>query len=70
MKPRLKIKRSIQAVLYVRVSSKGQEKEGFSIPAQLKLLRQYGETQGFHIVKEFRDVETAKQSGSKTNGTK
>ncbi len=27
-----------QAVLYVRVSSKGQEKEGFSIPAQLKLL--------------------------------
>jgi site-specific DNA recombinase len=63
MKPNLNIKRSIQAVLYVRVSSKGQEKEGFSIPAQLKLLRQYGETKGFHIVKEFRDVETAKQSG-------
>ena len=53
----------IQAVLYVRVSSKEQEKGGFSIPAQLKLLRQYGETQGFTIIKEFRDVETAKQSG-------
>ena len=56
-------KHSIQAVLYVRVSSKEQEKGGFSIPAQLRLLRQYGATQGFTIVKEFRDVETAKQSG-------
>jgi predicted site-specific integrase-resolvase len=27
------------AVIYARVSSKEQEKEGFSIPAQLKLLR-------------------------------
>jgi hypothetical protein len=26
-----------QAVIYARVSSKEQEKEGFSIPAQLKL---------------------------------
>jgi site-specific DNA recombinase len=57
------LKKSIQAVLYVRVSSKEQEKGGFSIPAQLRLLRQYGDTQGFTIVKEFRDVETAKQSG-------
>jgi len=63
MKSKLKIKRSIQAVLYVRVSSKEQEKEGFSIPAQLKLLRHYGQTQGFKIVREFRDVETAKKSG-------
>jgi hypothetical protein len=29
------------AVLYARVSSKEQEKDGFSIPAQQKLLRQY-----------------------------
>jgi site-specific DNA recombinase len=61
LKPRLN--HSIRAVLYVRVSSKGQEKEGFSIPAQLKLLRQYGQTKGFQILREFRDVETAKQSG-------
>ena len=27
-----------EAVIYARVSSKEQEKEGFSIPAQLKLL--------------------------------
>ena len=29
------------AVIYARVSSKEQEREGFSIPAQLKLLRDY-----------------------------
>jgi site-specific DNA recombinase len=28
-----------RAVIYARVSSKEQEKEGFSIPAQLKLLK-------------------------------
>jgi len=27
-------------VIYARVSSKEQEKEGFSIPAQLKLLKE------------------------------
>ena len=30
-----------RAVIYARVSSKEQEKEGFSIPAQLKLLKEY-----------------------------
>ncbi len=53
----------IQVVLYVRVSSKDQEKEGFSIPAQLRLLREYATGHGFVIVKEFEDVETAKASG-------
>jgi site-specific DNA recombinase len=46
-----------------RVSSKDQEREGFSIPAQLKLLRQYGRDQGLAIVQKFVDVETAKQAG-------
>jgi hypothetical protein len=32
------------AVIYARVSSKEQEKEGFSIPSQLKLLRTYAAT--------------------------
>ena len=53
----------VTAVLYSRVSSKDQEKEGFSIPAQLKLLRGYAETKQFIIVQEFVDVETAKQAG-------
>ena len=49
--------------MYVRVSSKEQEKEGFSIPAQRKLLQQYALDQGLEIVREFEDVETAKRSG-------
>jgi site-specific DNA recombinase len=55
--------RATQVVLYARVSSKDQEKEGFSIPAQLRLLREYATSKGFVIVHEFTDVETAKESG-------
>jgi site-specific DNA recombinase len=51
------------ALTYERVSSKEQEKEGFSIPAQQKLLQQYALNEGFRIAKDFVDVETAKQSG-------
>lgn len=51
------------AVIYARVSSKEQEKEGFSIPAQLKLLRQYATDQGFTMLQEYVDVETAKRAG-------
>ena len=52
-----------QAVIYARVSSKEQEKEGFSIPAQLKLLQEYAAAQGFSVAQEYVDVETAKQTG-------
>jgi site-specific DNA recombinase len=52
-----------RVVLYVRVSSKDQEAEGFSIPAQIRLLREYAASKGFVIVREFEDVETAKMSG-------
>src|ERR1700678_1905606 len=52
-----------QAVIYARVSSKEQEKEGFSIPAQLKLLKEYAAANGFAIAQEYVDVETAKQTG-------
>jgi site-specific DNA recombinase len=52
-----------QAVIYARVSSKEQEKEGFSIPAQLKLLKEYAAAQGFVVAQEYVDVETAKQTG-------
>jgi DNA invertase Pin-like site-specific DNA recombinase len=50
-------------VLYARVSSKDQEQEGFSIPAQLRLLREYANSKEFVIAREFTDVETAKESG-------
>ena len=55
------------AVLYARVSSKEQEKEGFSIPAQLKLLKDYAAREG-SVVKEYVDVETAKQTGRTSFG--
>src|SRR4051794_27645378 len=52
-----------EAVIYARVSSKEQEKEGFSIPAQLKLLKEYAAGNGFAVAQEYIDVETAKQTG-------
>jgi site-specific DNA recombinase len=52
----------LPAVLYARVSSKDQEREGFSIPAQQKLLRQYADAERLTILQEFVDVETAKQA--------
>lgn len=52
-----------RAVAYLRVSSAEQEREGFSIPAQRKLLHEYAEGAGIQIVHEFVDVETAKKAG-------
>ncbi len=57
-----------QAVIYARVSSKEQEKEGYSIPAQLKLLRDHASVHGLKIVREFTDIETAKKAGRKQFG--
>ena len=54
---------SNRVVLYARVSSKEQEKEGYSIPAQLRLLREYALQHEFIVIQEFVDVETAKRSG-------
>jgi site-specific DNA recombinase len=56
------------AVIYARVSSKEQEREGFSIPAQLKLLTEYASANGLTVAKEYVDVETAKQAGRSAFG--
>jgi len=53
----------MNCVIYARVSSKEQEREGFSIPAQQKLLRSYASEHDLTIVKEFEEAETAKTSG-------
>jgi len=53
----------MKAVVYARVSSKEQEKEGYSIPAQLRLLKEYSHKNALTVVREFIDVETAKQAG-------
>ncbi len=52
-----------QAIVYVRVSSKEQKQEGYSIPAQKKLLWDFAKANGFKVVKEFEDDETAKNAG-------
>ena len=52
-----------RAVVYARVSTPEQEREGFSIPSQLKLLRDYAGTNSIRIDGEYVDVETAKRSG-------
>lgn len=57
-----------RAVIYARVSSREQEREGFSIPAQLKLLREHAQMSGFAVAGEYVDVETAKQSGRTSFG--
>src|SRR5689334_12730288 len=51
-----------KAILYARVSSKEQE-QGYSIPSQQKLLREYARSQHLEIRREFVDVETAKATG-------
>jgi site-specific DNA recombinase len=52
-----------QAVLRARVSSKEQEEEGFSLPAQIRPLQEYAAHYGMVIVQEFVDVESAKTGG-------
>ena|SRR5579883_317044 len=56
------------AVIYARVSSREQEREGYSIPAQRKLLAEYARLRGFHVQREFIDVESAKNPGRKEFG--
>jgi site-specific DNA recombinase len=56
------------ALIYARVSSRDQEREGYSIPAQMKFLREYAQTHDLEVSREFVDVETAKSSGRKQFG--
>lgn len=54
-----------QVVIYARVSSDRQEKEGFSIPAQISFLEEYAAKKMFNVVKVFSESETAKKAGRK-----
>lgn len=54
------------AVILARVSTKGQEKEGYSLDSQYKLLHNYSAGLNLRIVKVFQIAETAsKQQGRK-----
>ena len=52
----------MKVVIYARVSSKEQA-EGYSIPAQLKRIREFCAERKYPIIKEFAEVETAKKAG-------
>lgn len=47
------------AILWARVSTKEQAEEGYSLDAQIKLLREYAQKNGLKIVKEFIVPESA-----------
>src|SRR2546428_9964030 len=55
----------ISSFSYSRVSSREQEREGYSIPSQRKLLTGYARALGFCVEHEFIDIESAKNPGRK-----
>lgn len=57
-----------RAVIYARVSSREQEEEGFSIDAQLRLLREYADGHEMAVAAEFVETQTAKAAGRKAFG--
>lgn len=52
-------------VIYARVSSEEQEKEGWSIPSQIKALRKLAEQNGLKVENEFVESASAKRVGRK-----
>lgn len=50
-------------VIYIRVSSKEQQLEGFSLDAQLKFLNDHARSKGMQVIHTYMDVESAKTAG-------
>ncbi len=55
-----------RTVAFARVSSKAQEEEGYSLDAQLKVLKQYCREHKLNVVTEFRISETASKNERRT----
>ena len=53
----------LPCVIYARVSTKEQQDEGYSIPAQLKAIRAFCAEQGFTPLAEFIEAESAGRQG-------
>lgn len=49
----------MKTIIFARVSSKEQEESGFSLPSQLKLLKDYAENRGMSVDKSYSISETA-----------
>ena len=50
---------SNKAVIYLRVSSKGQEEHGYSLDAQEKMAQEYASRHGLEVVKIWKGAESA-----------
>lgn len=48
-----------EAVIYLRVSRKGQEENGYSLDAQEKMCREYAAKEGLKVVKMWKGAESA-----------
>ncbi len=57
---------NMRTVALARVSSKAQEEEGYSLDAQLKLIRGYCKDNKLEIISEFRISETASKNEQRT----
>ena len=54
-----------KAVILARVSSKGQEDEGYSLDSQIKLLKNYAESKELWVAETFKITETASKSSQR-----
>ncbi|GAC1391293.1 MAG: hypothetical protein NVSMB46_03230 [Candidatus Saccharimonadales bacterium] len=54
------------AVIIARVSSKRQEDEGYSLPAQKRLLKSYASSQGLAVLHTFEIAESASKAVQRT----
>ncbi len=62
MKEQTGFNKERRGVIYARVSTREQQ-DGYSIDAQVKLLREYGEKNGIVLLREFIEVESASKAG-------
>lgn len=53
------------AVIYARVSTRDQEEQGHSLPAQVAKLQEYSEKHGFNVIKIFSFQETGGQKSQR-----
>ena len=55
-------------LVYARVSTNEQREEGYSLDAQLSLLREYAKGKGFHVAEEFLDADSGAKTGRNSFG--
>ncbi len=57
-----------RCVIYARVSTKEQQEEGYSVPAQLKAIREFCRKEGLDPAAEFTEAESAGKAGRRGFG--